>query len=1047
MSRLPRLLLWLVAGASIVWPAVAGGDEALLLRAPLPAGTRPLLVVVVDASAALRTPVATRRAYDPDTDYGSGIAVDTRCDPSRVYWRRGPGPAPDCRRMPGLEASPATTESGLHCAAAGEALARHGVFVAARAAQWQAGPDGGYWAALATASTSAVRCSADGATDLDWNAPPLGDAYVFFSGNFLNWLQAAASDAEQPLANVLASALAAALASTVEVDVAIVLGANTAPDGAAPYVALAATPALAAAARPGTIVTADTAAGSAWLAATLIEAAQWLSGGTSGAAIDPRIDPAALDDAASGSYRTPFTQSCRPASIAVLAAGTPTQDAATVAAASALPGFSAMSGGCETDCLPALSAWLAETDLLDALPGQQRAPVTWLAAPAVAEAFAAAAAATGEVVHALDDPLALVNVVARALQHDAAVPAGPQLSAAGLAPAGAAGEAGTVIHGLSQPRLRERWPGNVFAWEMEWTAAATAGPVLLDRDGAAAIDPASGVPHSDSRSLWSDNADADPLTGGAAGRLPPAGERRLFSNLAAAPLTDAVNQLSAANPRVDRDLLGLGRHDPETPAEILDWLRAERHLGDPGPEAPLVLRLADGDGLALVATQDGLLHAFELAGGIERWAFLPRELLPRLAGLGRNEPAALRSHGLDGALVLHEHDPDGDHVIDAAAGEHRWLVFGLGRGGPAYYALDLAAPDEPRLLWSFDPSAAGTESRAEPVVARLVIANSAQSAGQWVVLLAGGYDRRFNLPVATPAGAGNRLSLLDAVTGQLLWQAGSVADADAQLRIEEFTASLAAAPRVLDLDGDGRFDRLYQVDVTGSLWRFDFGSNATAAGLATARRIARLGTGGQRFFATPDAALVRIGSQLRLTLALGSGSLARPRDTSVTDALYVLFDSATAGDTRVLDESDLHDAGSGTPLPADAPGWLLRFEPQGEKVSGPPLSFDRMLWLQTYQPLSFGAAAPCGPPPAIRRLYAFDVATAQPATRVAWQAPDPLELAAPGLPPALRFGQWRGADGPARFFGIAGARTLETGTTATPVRTSWRRLRPTADSR
>ncbi|MBM5811940.1 MAG: hypothetical protein FJ191_08255 [Gammaproteobacteria bacterium] len=1047
MSPLPRLLLWLVAGASIIWPAVAGGDETLVLRAPLPAGTRPLLVFVVDGSAALGTPVATRAAYDPNIDYGSRIATDARCDPARVYWRRGPGPAPDCQRMPGLDASPAATESGLHCAAAGEALARHGIFVAARVAQWQAGPDSGYWGAPDQHSASALRCSADGATDLDWNAPPLGAAHVFYSGNFLNWLQAPASGADEPLANLLAAALGTALASTVELDAAIVRSASAAPDHPAPYVALAGTPATEAAARVASIVTADTSSGSSWLAAALLETAQWLSGSTGGTAVDPRSDPAVFDDPASGAYRSPFAPACRPASIAILAAGTPAQDAATVAAANALPDFIALSGGCNEDCLPALSAWLAETDLLDALPGQQRAPVSWLALPAVAPALAAAAAATGDAVHFLDDPLALVNVVARALQHDAAVPAGPQLSAAGFVPTAAAGETRVVVQGLSQPRLRERWPGNVFAWELDWVAATTAGPTLLDRDGGAALDPESGLPHSDSRSLWSDGDDADLLAGGAAARLPPAGERRLFSNLTAASLTDAGNQLRADNPRIDRNLLGLGRHDPESPADLVDWLRAERGLGDPGPGAPIVLRLADNDGLALVATQDGLLHALDLASGTERWAFLPRELLPRLADLHRDEPAALRSHGLDGTLVLHEQDPNGDQRIDAAAGEHRWLVFGLGRGGPTYYALDLADPDEPQLLWTFAPSAAGTESRAEPLVARLAVADRTQNAGRWIVLLAGGYDRRFNLPVVTPAGAGNRLSLLDAITGQLLWQAGAGSDTDAQLRLEDFSSSLAAAPRVLDLDGDGYLDRLYQVDVTGSLWRFDFHSGAAAVDLATARRIAILGAGGQRFFATPDAALARIDGELRLTLALGSGSLARPRDTRVTDTLYVLFDGASADDSRVLTESDLHDAGGGTALPAGAPGWLRRFEQPGEKVIGPPLTFDRMLWVQTYQPLPFSAAAPCGPPPAIRRLHAFDVATAQPATRVAWQAPDPLELTAPGLPPALRFGQWRQAGGPARFFASAGARSFDTGTAGIPVRTSWRRLRPAAASR
>ena len=137
--------------------------------------------------------MTVRPPYDPATDYAAGVPEETRCDPARVYWRRGAGPAPDCGRMPGLEATPATPDPGLHCAAASGPLARHGVFVAARTAQWQDAAAGGYWASPAPTSVLALRCSADGASDIDWNRPPLGDPYIFYTGNYLNWLQSEAA--------------------------------------------------------------------------------------------------------------------------------------------------------------------------------------------------------------------------------------------------------------------------------------------------------------------------------------------------------------------------------------------------------------------------------------------------------------------------------------------------------------------------------------------------------------------------------------------------------------------------------------------------------------------------------------------------------------------------------------------------------------------------------------------------------------------------------------------------------------------------------------
>lgn len=1006
----------LLAAAIAGSPGVLA-DEAWLQRAPLPPGTRPLLVLVVDNSAALAGSVTVRPPYDPATDYAAGVPEETRCDPARVYWRRGAGPAPDCGRMPGLEAAAATPDSGLHCTAASGPLERHGVFIAARAAQWQAAAAGGYWAPPAPTSVLALRCSADGASDIDWNLPPLGDPYLFYTGNYLNWLQSEATPVEEPLASMLVRALATALEAGGELEVAAVLLSQATPGAAGAYVALAPAPAATAAQRLAELLTAESAAGPAWLSTALVETAAWLAGSTVRFGTDARADPEAFADRAAGEYRSPVVPACRPVSIAVLAAGTPVQDAPTTLAANALPGFAAATGGCDSDCLPALSAWLAATSIL---------------------------------VHDLTDPLALINLVARSLGHDAAVPAGPQLSAAGLAPAGTGEAAPGIVYGLTLPLRRERWPGNALAYDLAWSGPGFEGPTVVDHDGEAALDAATGLPRSGSRNLWSDTGDTDWLTGGAAGRLPAAAARHLFSNLTTAPLTDPANRLDPDNPRLDRELLGLGAHDTETPAEVIHWLRALRQLGDPGPAAPIVLRIGADDGLVLIATQDGLLHALDLATGVEQWAFLPQELLARLAGLRRDEPTTLRSHGLDGAMLLHEHDPDQDGVIDPDAGEHRWLILGLGRGGSGYYALDLALPAEPRLLWTFDPSGSTAESRPEPVVTRLSIADSGQSAGDWVVLLAGGYDRRFNLPAESTAGAGNRLSLVDATNGRLLWQAGSEVDTDVTLGVGGFSSSLAAAPRALDLDGDGRLDRLYQLDIAGSLWRFDFASGAPVGQLARVRRIARLGTGAQRFFATPDASLTRLEGTLRLTLAIGSGWLTRPRDTSTVDRAYVIFDREPPGSTRVLTESDLHDATAAEgPMPTSAPGWFLRLarHGSGEKVIGPTLTFDRALWLRTYQPLPYSPDAPCGPPPAIRRLYALEPGTGLPVVRTARDFEEPRELIGSGLPPALRFGASRGADAPARYFGIAGAEVFDAGWSNAPVKTSWRRLRPPADSR
>jgi type IV pilus assembly protein PilY1 len=339
-----------------------------------------------------------------------------------------------------------------------------------------------------------------------------------------------------------------------------------------------------------------------------------------------------------------------------------------------------------------------------------------------------------------------------------------------------------------------------------------------------------------------------------------------------------------------------------------------------------------------------------------------------------------------------------------------------------------------------------------PVVTRLSVAESGQSAGAWVVLLAGGYDRQFDAGGSVGSGAGSSLYLLDAVTGRMLWRSGS--DPDADLTVPQLTASLPSAPRALDLDGDGRLDHAYVMDIGGGLWRFDFADGRRADELAEARLLARLGTGTQRFHDTPDVSLTRLADRAQIAIATGSGWLARPRDTAIIDRISVVFDRETGSSARVLTEADLFDATGGmAAMPASSPGWYWRLDDHGpgEKIIGPPVTFDHVLRFQTYQPQAVDGREPCGPPRALRRLHALDLNTGlRHAFSVEFEDDDPEELTGSGLPVALRFG-FPGPRDPActacrpRPFGIVGAETFDPGYAGDPVRTSWRRLAaPTA---
>jgi type IV pilus assembly protein PilY1 len=1042
MARMRGTALSLVC-AALATSAGADSDEASIARATVPEGLQPLLALIVDTSAAAGTTLTAREPYDAARDYGAALPAGSTCDPALLYWRRGAGAVPDCHRQDGLPAFPADGTRGFQCDAARAALDGAGFYIASRAAQRQETADGGGWAALRASGDGAVECRADAQVAIDWDRAPHADPYIFYTGNFLNWLLASPPTVEQSLAEYVATHLATTLRATDELEVAW-LRLRPADGG---YVAGAPMPASLAAGRLEGIAL-EQPTGGAPLAETLVESALWLSGGIARFGAVDDADSRAFDALAPAHYQSPITHACRAVTLAYLTPGEPSNDDLAGSAAASLPGFTEQSGGCGDDCLPAVAQWLMQADLRADLPARQSVALQFMI-PSPPPPIASAAAA-GDFAR-LDDPLGFINLVARSLQRDAAIPAAPQLSAAAMLPAADPLNGADVVLGLSAPQARERWNGNLFRYALRMADSPLEPPTVVDRNGEDAIG-VDGLPRPSSQSAWSDAPDADLLSGGAAGRLPVATARELYADFGNPDMTSPTNRLDAGNPRVEPEMLGLGTGAPESMQDVLEWLAEQRHLGDPGLHAPVVGQYPDGLQLVFAATHDGLLHAFDAESGVELWAWMPAELLPRLAKLMRNEPTTVRSHGIDGPLVLHRHDPDGDGRIDTAAEEHLWLLFGLGRGGNRYYAVDVSRADAPRLLWSMAlPGDSALESRAEPVITRIHVDGPAQNAGRWVALLAGGYHRRYDAAAPAETDVNYALHMVDAETGDLLWSAGSAPDVG--LAIAGFDASQPSAPRALDLDGDGELDRAYLVDVAGGLWRLDFASGRAPAELAQARRLAQLGTGPQRFHATPDLSLLRFADGARLAISVGSGWLARPLDRNIVDRIYTIFDGETTAVSRTWTEADLHDADAGEPMPPSAPGWFRRLDGHGtgEKVIGPAVTFDHVLRFQTWQPLPPDAMVPCGPAQARRRLYALSVRNGASHT-VAIESPeeDFVDLPGSGLPVALRFGFPGAAMCPGcrpRAFGIIGAETFDAGYSGDPVRTSWRKLALPTDSR
>lgn len=593
-----------------------------------------------------------------------------------------------------------------------------------------------------------------------------------------------------------------------------------------------------------------------------------------------------------------------------------------------------------------------------------------------------------------------------------------------------------VYVSLFRPDLRYRWQGNVKKFRVNDNGD------IVDANGAPAVDPSDGFLLTTSQSLWSAGVDGKDVTlGGAAENLPDWGSRRLYSNLTgdsniSFSAAAAANQVVALKNVVNyteaaaKALLGIRPGDDVVYTRLVDWLYGRdiddvdtdnnttdtrRDMGDPLHSRPIVLIYGNGtddpdtpfderlnDARLFVTTNDGFLHSIETETGIERWAFIPRELLGRARDLYYNEETQPedRSYGLDAAPRLLVFDNNGNGIIEPEDADGKrdraYLFYGMRRGGVSYYAMDVTYKDAPRLLWVNSSLPGAGQSWSTPQPARVRIGETPRI----VLFVSGGYSTAHEDTTGTPPAwetypspqdsAGNRIYMLDAFTGQLLWSAGP-SGSGADLELPAMKYAIAADVRVVDLSGDGYADRLYAADLGGQVWRFDVFNGEEVAADAAGNRLmegglfASLGNAGEtdpdavdsrRFFYAPDVVPLELFGRSIVNVALGSGHRELPATDKVTRngffsmRDYNRFAQLKASQYRadctgvsepchqILTEADLVDLtdvvgqAATDAVPDAAAGWKIWLDGRGfgEKVLSEARTLGGNTFFTTYEP-------------------------------------------------------------------------------------------------
>lgn len=431
----------------------------------------------------------------------------------------------------------------------------------------------------------------------------------------------------------------------------------------------------------------------------------------------------------------------------------------------------------------------------------------------------------------------------------------------------------------------------------------------------------------------------------AAERLPAPSERHIFTSIETGSGTDAVEFVHGAVPGLDRDLIDYLRGDRRREGKGMR-VRAGA-LGDIVGSAPVIVgppspgiqvegydsfraRNAQRRPLAYVGANDGMLHAFDVATGIERFAYIPRALHSALPELARPD---------------YKHRP----YVDAppGAGEANtglaWrtvLASGFGMGHHGLFAIDITNPDRfasgAGELWQFtsDDDSHMEYVHAEPAIAKFRMGTR-------------NGEPRYRYFVTVPSGGALFLLALDKPERER-WRKGSN-----YYRLEAREAG-GLGPMAVIPGPDGSVHYVYAGDLQGQLWRFDFTGSAPWKNAVSLLFTAIDGEGHRQPISTaPRVVFAPTGGHLVLFGTSGSGG---------TQSLYAIHDplgrrSTSASTRKSLTRRYLKESGNGYRLSGSEvefgrdSGWYIDFA-KSESITSTPQAEGGVLVVSTREPFS-----------------------------------------------------------------------------------------------
>ncbi|WP_411683947.1 pilus assembly protein PilY [Acinetobacter indicus] len=357
----------------------------------------------------------------------------------------------------------------------------------------------------------------------------------------------------------------------------------------------------------------------------------------------------------------------------------------------------------------------------------------------------------------------------------------------------------------------------------------------------------------------------------------------------------------------------------------------------------------------LFGTTQGLLHVVDAETGVEKFAFVPNEMVDNQKDAFRHVSVTTQGmqnlyYGIDGPWALYTQyvaDSSGNLVVGTGRNSQKGMQIaygGLRMGGRSYYALDLSDINSPELKFHIDPASKKVySSNSSTTFSELEYMGQSWSkpAITWinwggerkrVMFVGGGYDaggtdgdartngvkglysgyENHDYNQTNKIGAG--VYMFDADNGDLLWWASDNASASSAItkndgviatKHSNLKYSVTSEIRTVDRDGDDLVDHIYFGDLGGQLFRIDFDNKQNTKGAVPKAPIQLLNLNAAekspRFYDMPSFSLYNQNGDIFAVISIGSGNRSQPlRDYTTTlagydyDAIYNIYDKDVA---------------------------------------------------------------------------------------------------------------------------------------------------------